>query len=249
MSDDCDDNQLDQREPLSSPPPPEETTSEPPELGTPESEPPGQQVFGRGELRDLICQLGSLQPQILNGLFMNLLADHFSDPRYIWQEQLKRYQWRPGPDSDIKIMTNAQWQDVERTNEPLTIVLKRGPQRYQPIGIGGKGAVEVDGESLHHMVVGAHTFVATGGTGAEAELLGEELAALWTHESWRMTHEFFFHHFQPGELGSLGVVDDLGGALGVTFVVNYAYETVTRTRPVQPRLKVFDARPNPSTQQ
>lgn len=239
----CDKVDLTEREPGALPTP-ETPDPETPDGSMPDPDPPGPTFVSRGTLRDLICRVGSLQPQILNGLFMNLLADHFSDPRYIWNQRLRapQYQWRPGPDTGIKLLTSAQWNEVDRSNEELTIVLKRGPQQYQPIGIGGKGEVDVDGQWLHHMVVGSHTFTVTGGSGAETELLADEVASLWTHESYRMTHEFFFHSFQPGQLGDIGVVSDLGDILGIPFTVNYAYECVTKTQPIQPAAKIFNVR-------
>lgn len=241
--DDCNKVDLTERDPGALPEP-EPVDPEMPDGSNPDPDPPGPTFIDRGTLKDLICQVGSLHPQILNGLFLNLLADHFSDPRYIWNQKLKspQYQWRPGVDTGVRIMTSTQWNEVDRSNEELVIVIKRGPQQWQPMGIGGKGEDDVDGQVLYHMVTGSHTFFATGGSGAEAELMGDELAKLWIHESYRMTHEFFFSNFQPGELGSPGAVTDLGDVIGVPFSVAYAYQCITKTQPIQPTLKVFNVR-------
>jgi len=241
---DCGKVDLGQREPGTLPDPELPDDGGMPDGSMPEPDPPGVGHIDRTGIRDLICRIGSLQPQILNGLFLNLLADHFSDPRYIWNQRLKspQYQWRPGPDTGIKLLTSTQWNGAGRTNDDLVIVIKRGPQSYQPIGIGGKGELEVDGQVLHHMVTGSHTFIATGGSGAEAELIADEVASLWAHESYRMTHDFFFFQFQPGELGAPGVVGDLGDVIGIPFTVTYAYESITKTLPIEPPAKVFNVR-------
>jgi len=241
MSDaDCDRPELEAREPGALP---ASDPVEPPDIPdgsrpAPDATPP--QFVPREDLHRAICKLGSMQPQVLNGIFMNLLADHFSDPRYIWQPALRKYIWSPGPESKILITTNARWNDVDRTNDPVSIVLKRGAQQYQRLGIGGRGEVTVEGQLIHYMVHGSHTFTAVGGSGAETELLGEELSMLWTHETFRMMKEFF-HDFQPQELGELGVIDELGGANGVPLTVHYKYESITNVRPIEPIHKVFSA--------
>jgi len=249
MTEDCDRPDLEGREAGDLPEPPPVDPPEIPDGSPPEPDTTPSQFVPREDLQKAMCKVGTLSPQLLNGVFMNLLADHFSDASYIWHPSLRKYLWKPGPDSKIRIATNVQWQSIDRTNDPVSIVLKRGVQDYKQIGIGGRGEVTVEGQVLHHMVTGSHTFTAIGGSGAESEILGQELAEIWIAESYRMTNDFLFHEFQPGQVGELAAVDELGGAIGVQVTINYAYESTTLVRPIAPTHKVLSVHVAPEVQQ
>lgn len=208
-------------------------------VSPPEPTPVDPTVIPRGTIRQLICQAGGLQPQLIKGLFMTVLADHFSDARYIHNEPLRKYRWLPNNEGDIKIIVAEDFTSDETIEQPLTIVVKRHDHQFQPLGIGGRGAETVEGRAIHYMVAGAHTFIATGGNGAEAELLGQELGRMWTNETIRMVEELFFHSFFMHKIGSLGLIEELGNAVGVPVSVVYTFEWVDIQRPIMPEPKIL----------
>ena len=205
---------------------------------TPDPEPT---VYGIDDILTEFCRVGGVHPQLLNGLFLNMIADHFSDPGFIWALSLKDKIFDPDPlKTNIQLFTITQF-DPSDPPGTLSVVVKRGQQRFSRIGIGDTNGISVDGRSTIRKVEGSHTFLATGGTGAESEFLGWELSELFNSYS-RLLVPNIFQDFQVANVGETGSVDEVGRLVGVPVIVTYEYTYEQTIRPVEPTLKRIDSR-------
>ena len=169
---------------------------------------------------------GGPNPFILSGVFQRLLQYHFSTPDNIDEPLLKEYIWTPSSqcckvveDSEddgtsqmippSRILIRPSWSQLGPDVQQLpTLLVKREAFRseriaFQDASLTGRNAKGVY-EGRQHLVniVGKHSIICKGGTGAEAELLGQEVF-------FRMLHyqQIIKRDFQLGHLFTQGVSD------------------------------------------
>ena len=135
-------------------------------------------------------------PFMLTGVFQRLLQYHFSSSDNIEEPLLRGYIWTPGSaccatseteegSANIyepsRIMIKPSWSQLGPEVQQLpTLLIKREVFRSQRVSLLDQSAVGNSsynkGSNYQHMAVkGGHTIICKGGTGAEAELLGQEV--------------------------------------------------------------------------
>jgi len=201
---------------------------------------------------------------VITGVLIRLLQEHFANPENMEynglnefadlecmraKTQLQGYIW----DSDntkTSIQIQPVWlyntQDIERRPG---LYVKRNGQRPQRIAIddGGMAAnsrrdaqgnvVEVRGQYYSQMVIGSHTVFAVGQSGAEAELLGQEVFNHLMMFGPLIRRDMSLHRFQIQEAGEIGLLAEFGEHFVVPIVAGYAFAWSWRLKQVAPWLK------------
>lgn len=206
----------------------------------PPQPPTGPTYLGWDELCYEISRVGGLQPQLLAGLFMNILADHFSAPQRIWEATLRQHLWNADPlKSQLKIAPISLF-TRNQSIEPLSIVIKPGTLTPKRIGINDAGEDDgVEGAMHVRSITGSHTFLAAGGVGASANLLAWEVFQTWESLSRRL-RETFFDDFQTSEVGEPVIASEFGNTIVYPVSVSYAFTYALQTVPVLPHVKKLD---------
>ena len=172
-------------------------------------------------------EAGGPNPFILSGVFQRLVQYHFSSSCNIEEHLLKEYIWTPSsqcckvsdgedsgegasqaiPPSRLLIKQSYSMLGPEVQQIP-TILIKREPFGTDRIsfqdaslpGLNNKGVYE--GRTHQVNIQGKHSIICKGGSGAEAELLGQEIF-------YRMLHyqQVIKKDFRLGHLMTRGVSD------------------------------------------
>lgn len=179
------------------------------------------------------CTTGLL-PHILNGMFIQLLRHHFSNPDHIIQEPIRNYVWdRDDKVGKISIENIYRWNAAEIQERPA-IVARRGPLKTRKLSIGNieHGSPEEVGYTEDRMIVGftgSHSFFCMAGTGAEAEQLGAEVAYEMLEFSQIIRRDFNLASFDLYEIGQVARLDESHDHFAVPVTVAYSYFHSWRT--------------------
>ena len=212
---------------------------------------------------------------VLTGIFVRLMQEHFSDPGNLEYNgmnefadsaetrpaaQLQDYIWTPNNET-TKIQIQPVWaynpQDIQRRP---AIYVKRNAQRPQRLAINdgmtiaahrtgpAPENIEVRGEYHSVMVLGSHTLFCVGQTGAEAEVLGQEVFDQVAMFAPLLRTDFKFHRVAVQEQGEVSIIEgEAEHHFLVPIVVAYAYALAWRIKAVAPWLKSIgvEVRPTP----
>jgi len=135
-------------------------------------------------------------PFMLSGVFQRLLQYHFSVADNIEEPLLKGYLWTPSTQccavseteegsaydyEPSRILIKPSWSSLGPEVQQLpTILIKRKSFRSESVALRNQSALGMSegwrpGERHHMVIRGGHNIICKGGTGAEAELLGQEV--------------------------------------------------------------------------
>ena len=224
--------------------------------------PPPTTMVGLAPVSSL-CTTGHVA-NVLTGVFVRLLREHFSDPRNLEfngvnesVSELENYLWagdaKGNTDAEkTRIQIDAVWKynaaDIQ--NRPALYVKRNGFQTQrlairEGMTVGAKrdanGKVEaVRGEFKTIAVLGSHTIFCIGGSGAEAELLGMEVFNHLVGFSQVLREDLKLHRFMVNEVGELAVLDEHVEHFVVPVVCAYAAMPAWRTDVVAPWLKTLE---------
>ena len=176
---------------------------------------------------------------VLTGVFVRLLREHFSSPRNLEfngtsedKEQLQDYIWNPDV-AKRHIQIDAVWrynaQDIQ--NRP-GLYVKRNRLQYQQIALmhgytsgavkTADGKIErVPGQYQSVAVIGSHTVFCIGGSGAEAELLGMEVGNHFVGFSTVLRQELKLQKLLVTEVGEVSMLDEFVEHFVVPVVIGY----------------------------
>ena len=113
-----------------------------------------------GTTLSAICQMLP-RPQIMTGLFVELLQRHFREGSFIEENPLRELIWQDTPATNILIESVWRW-DPATTNRRPAIIVKRNAYKFQRLGIGDNRhqLQPADSEGHpHHLAMwnGSHT--------------------------------------------------------------------------------------------
>lgn len=179
-----------------------------------------------------LCATG-LRPQILTGVLLRLLTEHFSDGRRIQEPQLKGYIWNSDPGiSRISIMPVWHWLTRGAQKRPA-LLIKRNALQPRTLGLGDglalisethAAAVPNDSPGLAQVAVdGSHTVFALSSAAAEAELLSTEVFCRLLQYQQIIQDEFSFQRFRVAEVGPLHKLEEHSETFVVPVNLAYAY--------------------------
>lgn len=174
-----------------------------------------------------ICPKG-FSPRLVNRFFVQVLKNHFSRPDCIASDSVRPYTYSTNPEeSKIKIVMNTSFDSAQGATSP-SLIVKRGRQRMQRVGIGDRQFITEEDErytTYTRFVQGSHRILCMGVTDGFTEELAFEVFSLMNAVSSTITSSPIpFHDFQTSDMSENGILDDLGNALAIAIEVVYAYE-------------------------
>ncbi len=189
-----------------------------------------------------ICEMLP-RPQIMTGLFVELLQRHFADSRKIEQNKLRELIWQDNPATNILIESVWRW-DPATTNKRPAVIVKRNGYRFQRVGIGDnrqqlQPADEAGHPSYWAPWLGSHTLFCIGGSGAQAEILGSEVQREMTQFAPVIRESLGLIRLEVSDVGPVSLLEEAQDNFAVPVNVAYAYAEAWMIRQEAPRLKTL----------
>lgn len=210
-----------------------------------------------------LCTTGH-PANVLTGVFVRLLREHFmaasnlefNGVNTLGKRELEQYLWVPNAEGDVdversRIQIDAVWkynsQDIQ--NRPALYV-KRNPFQYQQLALNHGWVVNpmrseagevsrIPGEIQSVAVMGSHTIFCVGGTGAEAELLGQEVSQHLVGFASVLRADLELHKLLVTEVGEVAVLDESQEHFVVPVVIGYIAIPTWRINAEAPWLKTI----------
>lgn len=201
-----------------------------------------------------LCTTGH-RANLLTGVLLRLLQDHFSAARNLefngvneTGSDLKGYTWSADV-KETRILVDTVWNwNAQNIQQRPAIYVRRDVLRSQKKLIGDRaqpGAVrgangsiiEVPGGYYLREIAGSHTLFVIGGTGAEAELIGQEVFNHLTEFGPLIRQEYKFLLFEVAEWGALGKLEESHEHFVTPIVCRYSYAQSWRINKQAPWFK------------
>lgn len=176
---------------------------------------------------------------VITAGLLSVIRNLFSDPNNIESENLKNYVWNPDPKfSKILIEPTHLWKPEDVQHRP-SVLVKRGDWQIGKVGIGDRQLnqlQETGFEEDKHAVTftGGHQLLCVGTTGAEVELIAEEVWMTLLGFSTQIREQFCLGMFQVQGIGQIGTFEESHDHFAVPVTVTYAtlvQWSVTRQTP------------------
>lgn len=184
------------------------------------------------------CQLMA-SPQIMTGLFRDILQRHFASPDFIGESDLRKLIWRSGEQTNILIETAYRWRP-ELTQLRPGIIIKRNSYRNVRLGVGDALQTPfVDQAGNRHFAtswLGSHTLFCITNSGAQTELLCSEVQRELTGFAEIIRGTLDLLRFQVLEIGPVSILEEAQENFAAPVTVTYAYVDKWSVRPQVPRL-------------
>jgi hypothetical protein len=213
--------------------------------------PPQPAVVPPQDRRQLIggCVKSSLahlrwRPQLLTGLFRDLLTKHFSTPDNIEDPNLRSAIWQEGQANGILIESVYRWRGDVVEKRPALLV-KRNAMNNMRIAINDLHSTDSQGfQHFSTLWVGSHTVFCIGGTGAAAEILGTEVQRELTEFGPAIRSDLVLSKYQVMEVGEIAIVEEATQSFMVPVTIGWAYEESWQLRPDALKLTGFNLQIN-----
>ena len=201
---------------------------------------------------------------IMTGVILRLLQEHFANADnleynglnefadqagLIVKRQLQEYIWDADTTrTQIQIQPVWLWNTEDIQRRPALYV-KRNRLTPQRIAIDDGGmhvksvkdesgrVVRVEGRYYTQMVMGSHTVFVVAQSGAEAELLGQEVFNHLMMFGPAIRSDMKLHRFQVVENGEVSLLEEFNDNFVVPIVASYAFFWAWRIQEVAPWLK------------
>jgi len=221
---------------------------------------------------DTVSSLCSSQhpSNVLTGIWTRLLREHFSSADNLQFNgvdeptvedkptlQLQKYIWHP---DNTKTMIQIQpvWeynaQDIQRRP---ALYIKRNTLKFERMGLddgwttgsirSATGQVErVPGEWHSKLMLGSHTVFCVGQTGAETEMLAQEVTNHVMEFGPRLRVDLKLMRLTLSEVGELALLDEFVEHFVVPVVIAYGIAKSWRIRDIQPFFKTLSLNVRPA---
>lgn len=202
----------------------------------------GPVTFEFDELADLCSEVG-LSPDMITGVLVQLITQHFSCADWIIKPELREYVWTPDVSTrKIFVYGFASYVASTQSNKLPAIVYRDMGQQGQRVAIGDqfyndKSRPEANGYARFWR--GSHRLMCIGQTDGEASLLASELAQWFTEFQPWITSALPFHDFQVVSRSGEQPFEQLGGRVGVALNLSYTYLWAWELVPDGPPLKAI----------
>jgi hypothetical protein len=204
-----------------------------------------------------LCTSQSLA-NVMTGMFTRACQEHFSDPNNMafnayteeGKEMLEDYIWTPD-NTTTKIQIQPVWmynsQDIQRRP---AIYVKRGKWHTSRLAINdgmtvgavrnAQGGVErVEGEYHVRQVDGSHIVHCVGRSGAEAELLGQEVLEYFMSFAPVLRQEMKLHYLEVSDVDEVKMLDEDVERFVTPVILSYTFMRSWRLEQQAPWLKAL----------
>lgn len=187
-----------------------------------------------------ICDKIGLSPEMIDGIIVQLIARHLSDPDWFIFQELGDIRWDPDPQrTQIWLRNFATWDAAAGENVPAIIYNNLG-QQPQRIAIGDQfyhDSRRPEASGYARAYSGTHRIMCIGATEGQSSMLASELSQWLTEFSPWITQRLPFHDFQVQRRESPRLYDELGDRVGVAFGLSYSYIWTWELVPAGPPTK------------
>lgn len=164
------------------------------------------------------------RPQILTGWIRDVLLRHFQEDQ-IEHPELARLIWRDTERTNILIENHTNW-TPEITGRRPAIILKRNAFENVRLGIADRHTgVGLDGkDQFTTFWSGSHTCFCIGETGAQAEVLAEEVRRELTRYADAFRECLGIHRFKVMSVGEASYLEESTENFVVPVTAGYSFE-------------------------
>ncbi len=193
-----------------------------------------------GTTLSAICQTLP-RPQLMTGLFVELLQRHYAQTNFIEDPNLRQLVWQDNETTPILIESVWRW-DPTTTGLRPGIIVKRNSYKFQRLGIGDNRhqlpPADKSGNP-HYWVLwlGSHTLFCMGHSGAQVELLAAETQREFTQFAPEIRQSLGLMRLEVLEVGAVHLLEEAADTFVVPITVAYAYPEAWSLRQEAPRLK------------
>lgn len=113
-----------------------------------------------------------LSPEVITGLFKDVLERHFSDTTTLQQPSLRSFQWQNNESTGIRIESAMRF-DVKNTDQFPAILIEQGELQTGPLGINSGVKMGYNRDVYNYKCVGSHVIHCLGADRVSADLATE----------------------------------------------------------------------------
>ena len=173
------------------------------------------------------CSLGP-RPQIMTGLFVSLLRQHFSSADNIESAIFRERVFRSGPDEDastsLLIEDATVWTPGRTALRPGIIVKRNSWEHQKRFTLDSSSGVDAQGNVQYTKLWrGSHTIFCIGREGAEAEVLVAETYRFLMHFGMVFRHYFGLLMLELLEIGALAMLQEEPNNFVVPITIGYGW--------------------------
>jgi hypothetical protein len=173
------------------------------------------------------CSLGP-RPQIMTGLFVSLLRQHFSSPDNIDSAIFRERLFRDAPDEDasgtLLIEDATVWTPTRTQMRPGIIVKRNGWQHNKQFTLDSRAGIDKDGHVQYTKLLrGSHTIFCIAREGAETEVLAAEVYRFFMHFGMVFRHYFGLLMFELVEIGAPAYLEEAPDCFVVPITIGYGW--------------------------
>jgi hypothetical protein len=200
-------------------------------MGTAMAQTPEDRTFHESSL----CSLGP-RPQIMTGLFVTLMRNHFADADNIEHAIFRSKLFVAGATTGVLIDDATVW-TPDRTQKRPAIIVRRNKWMHLKRLTGFSTGTTEDGFSEHvKLWRGSHTLFCMAPEGAEAEILAAESYRFLMHFGPIFRKYFKLLMFELLEVGALSQVAEVNNLYVVPITIGYGWDEKWHIRTHAPPL-------------
>jgi len=175
-----------------------------------------------------LCSLGP-RPQIMTGLFLTLLREHYASAdnieHAVFRERLYTEVSGSEDTTGVMIEDSTVWTPTRTENRPAIIVRRDGWQHLKRLTFDSSSGVDSSGR-LHYAKLwrGSHTLFCISPSGAETEILTAETYRFLMHFGPVFRRSFGLHMFELLSVGPLSQVEEASKHYAVPITVAYGWD-------------------------
>ena len=167
------------------------------------------------------------RPQIMTGLFRDILQRHFASPDHIEEPDLQQLIWSADERTSILIESAYRWLPGMTQFRPA-VVVKRNAYVNVRLGIGDRGQgppVDSRGDPHYNTFwTGSHTLFCLANAPAHCELLTCEVQRELSQFGPIIREVLGLHRWQVMQVGTMSVLEEAQENFVVPITVGYTYE-------------------------
>jgi hypothetical protein len=181
------------------------------------------------------CSFGP-RPLIMDGIFCELLKQHFSDARNIEHTELtSRLFSQLAEDNEILIAEHTVWTPIQAQRR-LAVIVKRNQWQCVKQGtFDNTHGTTTEGFRKHmKMWRGSHTLFAIANEGAEAQILAAEVYRYFNHFGPVFRRYFDLMLFELTEVGPVSQIQEWDDHWGIPITIGYGWSDTWILKPDEP---------------